>query len=470
MSDNSNPCDICGADREDDGFCLECDWNSAPDGEWEYQGFFEEWLESPEVTRAQDADLDPGNFAVGDFDAGNFTLTSDDVNESSNQDEVNNDVNLAGGAGNLPSPALTLPTIDKHQPDGHQLDSHQPCGEAASWDQVADAFDGTPVSQVAQGFDYPQANGQGYGNLHTGQGLRPIPNANSVRNHVLQGHDAGMSYQNFIGNHRQFDLNTGTLNQASYGFQGPQSTFHNPNNAQLGPNLGPFADQTPGQFLQGYHNPQLSTNWPAQNYTTAMPTFNPGMAPSQFTQAPLANPQAAQHPLGHGTFFITHDLPYVAPGQGFFDTPIPQLAPAPPAAPRGTPTPLFQPFNLPQGLPMPSQGHRHHEEEDDEEEEDDPLPSTQKQRPNPTPAPGKKGTGQGTGKKGLGKRGRQNAHLHSVGLCIWCKQANPDLRHKGCPKCLPERAARTARWRRDKARRAAGEGGDGAGDDGAGGE
>jgi len=56
---------------------------------------------------------------------------------------------------------------------------------------------------------------------------------------------------------------------------------------------------------------------------------------------------------------------------------------------------------------------------------------------------------------GMGRRGQQSARLHASGLCIWCRQPNPDLSKKGCPPCLRDRAARTAEYRqRLRARRA----------------
>lgn len=48
---------------------------------------------------------------------------------------------------------------------------------------------------------------------------------------------------------------------------------------------------------------------------------------------------------------------------------------------------------------------------------------------------------------GAGKRAQRSARLHAQGLCIWCRQPNPDLTKMGCPACLPKRAAKTAQYR-----------------------
>lgn len=66
--------------------------------------------------------------------------------------------------------------------------------------------------------------------------------------------------------------------------------------------------------------------------------------------------------------------------------------------------------------------------------------------------------------KPLGVRGRRNARLVAQGRCIWCCGPNPDKRKKGCPACLPKRAAMTAKWRRK--RRDGGEEGKGRGEGG----
>lgn len=48
---------------------------------------------------------------------------------------------------------------------------------------------------------------------------------------------------------------------------------------------------------------------------------------------------------------------------------------------------------------------------------------------------------------GGGRRAQRSARLHAQGLCIWCRQPNPDLSKMGCPACLPKRAAKTAQYR-----------------------
>lgn len=174
--------------------------------------------------------------------------------------------------------------------------------------------------------------------------------------------------------------------------------------------------------LQDQGNLNLNFHLP---YALERPVCNPTPMPYQFSD-PFSNFPPLQSLSEHGSLLSGSNMPCGSVSQSFLDPFASIPAPAAPAALRGAPLRVFVSF-------QPWISREQQQGQDEQEEVDAAQPANQ----HPP--------------RGMGKRGQRNSTLHAHGLCIWCRKPNPDLKKKGCPDCLPLRAASTAKWRRKRA-------------------
>ncbi|KAL2181138.1 uncharacterized protein P884DRAFT_188958 [Thermothelomyces heterothallicus CBS 202.75] len=220
-------------------------------------------------------------------------------------------------------------------------------------------------------------------------------------------------------------------------------------------------------YLQnhGDNDPQLtpSESWPAPPpYTPSAPNPNQQFAPQQPVQGFLGTPQLGfQLPApSQGLWVPTQGLPYA-----------PLAAAAALAAPNNPPFLNYQLLPLqfgaaadPFGPYSPYQtllaqryhlGYRTyagaHDRHDIQNQGQQSLNLYQERADNQGRSDnGNNDNDAEPAPRPLGTRGRRNAALVARGLCIWCRQPNPDRRKKGCPTCLPRRAGLTAQWRQKR--------------------
>ncbi|KAK3295346.1 uncharacterized protein B0H64DRAFT_459506 [Chaetomium fimeti] len=283
--------------------------------------------------------------------------------------------------------------------------------------------------------------------------LKSATNAARARNDGPQAPGTQMDLPSL----RQSDTNSGIYpGPLTYDFRGNIVAQGSNNNLQTGLSPVPAPNQSLGQLSlpQGSPNSLPMPNWPVQDYPTPMVIFNPVTGLFEASQG-FCLPQFVPQQGGDGVnaFLPNPNQPFNTPDKGTSNNALifpDDWNPTTPTTPNNNKT-----NNPHDGLPyhpnynsIPRQTQLR-------------LQPHQLQHPNPNPTytttlPNTSSTSASSSSKttrrrpstyGTGERGRRNARLHADGLCIWCQRPNPDLRRKGCPACLPRRAATTARWR-----------------------
>ncbi|KAH6838500.1 hypothetical protein B0I37DRAFT_358258 [Chaetomium sp. MPI-CAGE-AT-0009] len=229
-------------------------------------------------------------------------------------------------------------------------------------------------------------------------------------------------------NLHQSNTNLGAvyLGPLTYDLQGNVLAHGSNNNLQAGP-----VPVLPDPMLRQLPLPQ-SHNWPPQVYPGPMLVFNPATGqyhqPVEGFHLPPLVPHQEHNNAGPSGFLPYPNYQSMPPDHDIFNLRAVTLHDNQAAPPTTAAAPL--PLNNPNLNPNPDQN----------------LTLT----PGPFPSEGMPKRRPAT--YGTGERGRRNARLHAQGLCIWCQKPNPNLRRKGCPACLPRRAATTARWRKMRER------------------
>ena len=210
---------------------------------------------------------------------------------------------------------------------------------------------------------------------------------------------------------------------------------------------GPLVHQAHRIFPQGQQNSQLDSSWASNGFVPVRPysnNFHSGLMPNQLAQS-FGNSFLAHSPQGPG-LFIPFNLS-ISPNQGFLSPQANQ------STLHNTPRPTSH-------LQLPSSevselddkqdegdDDRQDEGGDDEQDkgdddEQDEGDGDQQRENTPRRAP-----------YGTGRMAQQNERLHARGLCVKCREQNPDLWRKSCPACRIKSAALLTIWRKKNRRR-----------------
>ena len=257
---------------------------------------------------------------------------------------------------------------------------------------------------------------QGHGNFLSGR--ESYAAANSVPSAYQRNGSFQLGYEGYT---------------AVPGQQGVNVNFGQESHAAF--NSGPLAHQERRNFPRGQQNSQLDSSWASNGFVPVRPysnNFHSGLMANQLAQN-FGSPLLSYSPQGPGLFFPFNSS--ISPNQGFLGAQDSQATLH--NAPRPTShlqLPLSEVSELDD---KQDEGNNDEQDEGDDDEQDEGDDDEQdegdgdQQRENtPRRAP-----------YGTGRMAQQNERLHARGLCVKCREQNPDLWRKSCPACRIKSAA-----------------------------